>query len=151
MSRFVYVIYIRTTQQKLWDALRLPEFTTQYWVQTTQDCDWKVGSSWKLMIPDGRVGDAGEVLEFDPPRKFAVSWRNEFIPDLKEEGYSRATFELETTGDTVKLTVTHEMDKPNSKLIDGISNGWPPLLSSLKSLLETGESLVQTREWPKGV
>jgi uncharacterized protein YndB with AHSA1/START domain len=151
MSKFVYVIYIRTTQQKLWDALRLPEFTAQYWVQTTQDCDWKVGSSWKLMIPDGRVGDVGEVLEFDPPRKFVVSWRNEFIPEMKEEGYSRAAFELETTGDTVKLTVTHEMDKPNSKLIEGISNGWPPLLSSLKSLLETGESLAQTREWPKGM
>jgi uncharacterized protein YndB with AHSA1/START domain len=151
MSKFVYVIYIRTTQQKLWDALRLPEFTAQYWVQTTQDCDWKVGSSWKLMIPDGRVGDVGEVLEFDPPRKFVVSWRNEFIPEMKEEGYSRAAFELETTGDTVKLTVTHEMDKPNSKLIEGISNGWPPLLSSLKSLLETGESLAQTREWPKGL
>jgi uncharacterized protein YndB with AHSA1/START domain len=151
MSRFVYVIYIRTTQQKLWDALRLPEFTSRYWCATTQACDWTVGSSWKLMIPDGRVGDAGEVLEFDPPRKFAVSWRNEFIAELKEEGYSRATFELETTGDTVKLTVTHEMDRPDSKLIEGISNGWPPLLSSLKSLLETGESLVQTREWPKGV
>jgi uncharacterized protein YndB with AHSA1/START domain len=150
-SRFVYVIYIRTTQLKLWDALRKPEFTRRYWVNTWQDCDWKKGSSWKLMIPDGRVGDAGEVLEIDPPKKLVLSWRNEFIPDMREEGFTRATFELETMGDTVKLTLTHESDKPQSKVIDGVSNGWPSILSSLKSLLETGESLAQTREWPKGV
>jgi uncharacterized protein YndB with AHSA1/START domain len=150
-SRFVYVIYIRTTQQQLWDALRLPEFTRQYWCATTQDCDWTVGASWKMMIPDGRVGDAGEVLEIDPPNRLVLSWRNEFVPEMREDGFSRATFELESTDDTVKLTVTHESEQPNSKLIAGISNGWPPILSSLKSLLETGESLAQTREWPKGM
>jgi uncharacterized protein YndB with AHSA1/START domain len=149
-SKFVYVIYIRTTQQKLCDALRLPEFTRRYWCSTWQDCEWKKGSTWKLMIPDGRVGDVGEVLEIDPPRKLVLSWRNEFIPEMREDGYSRATFELEPTGDTIKLTVTHESDKSGSKLIEGVSNGWPPLLSSLKSLLETGESLEQTREWSKG-
>src|SRR5271165_2200467 len=150
-ARFVYVVYIRTTQQKLWDALRKPEFTRQYWQGTWQDCDWKVGSSWKLMIPDGRVGDAGQVLEFDPPRKFVVSWRNEFIPELREEEFSRVTFDLETVGDLVKLTVIHEIDKPQSILIDKVANGWPMVLSSLKTMLETGQSFPSTREWPKGM
>jgi uncharacterized protein YndB with AHSA1/START domain len=150
-SRFVYVTYIRTTPTKLWQALRDPEFTRQYWVATWQDCGWKVGDSWKLMIPDGRVGDAGEVLEMEPEKRLVLSWRNEFIPELREEGFSRMTYELEPVGDTVKLTVIHEMDRPHSKLIEGVSGGWPNLLSSLKSLLETGESLAHTREWPTGM
>jgi uncharacterized protein YndB with AHSA1/START domain len=66
-SKFVYVTYIRTTPERLWQALTDPEFTRQFWVGTTQDCDWKVGASWKLKFPDGRVGDSGEVLEIDPP------------------------------------------------------------------------------------
>jgi uncharacterized protein YndB with AHSA1/START domain len=103
------------------------------------------------MIPDGRIGDAGEVLEIEPEKRLVISWRNEFLPDLKAEGFSRCTYEIEQLGDTVKLTVLHEMDKPESKLIKGVSNGWPHLLSSLKSLLETGESLVVTRTWPKGM
>ena len=150
-SRFVYVTYIRTTPAKLWKALLNPEFTRQYWVGTWQDCQWQLGSSWKLMIPDGRVGDAGEVLEIEPERKLVLSWRNELMPELKVEGYSRLTYEIEPQGASVKLTVIHEMDKPDSKLIDKTSNGWPHLLSSLKSLLETGESLEETRTWPKGV
>ena len=104
-SRFVYVTYIRTTPEKLWQALTAPEFTRQYWAETWQDCDWKQGASWKLMIPDGRVGDTGEVLEIDPPRRLVLSWQNQFEPELKAEGHSRATFELEPEGDMVKLTV----------------------------------------------
>jgi len=150
-SSFVYVTYIRTTPEKLWQALIEPEFTRQFWVETWQDCDWKVGSSWKLMIPDGRVGDSGEVLEIEPARKLVLSWRNEFKPELHAEGYSRLTYTLEPQGDMVKLTVAHEMDKPNSKLIEGVSNGWPMVMASLKSLLETGESLEASRKWPKGM
>jgi len=148
-DRFFYVIYIRTTQEKLWDALLKPEFTRQYWAGCWHDCAWTVGASWKLMIPDGRVGDSGEIVEIDPPRKLVLSWRNEFT-EMREEGYSRATFELEAMGDMVKLTVAHEIDRPKSKLIEAVSNGWPSLLSSLKSLLETGDSLEATKHWPKG-
>ena len=149
-SRFVYVTYIRTTPEKLWQALIDPEFTRQYWVNTWQDCAWTPGASWKLMIPDGRVGDSGEVLEIEPERRLVMTWRNEFKPEMRLEGHSRLTYELEQQGDSVKLTLIHEMDKPDSKLIEGVSNGWPHILASLKSLLETGESLVETREWPKG-
>jgi uncharacterized protein YndB with AHSA1/START domain len=150
-DRFVYVTFIRTTPEKLWEALIRPEFTRQYWYETTQDCDWKTGSSWKLMISDGRVGDAGEVLEIDPPRKLVLSWRNEFRPELREEGFSRASFELEPVGDAVKLTVTHEIDRDGSKLIEAVSGGWPAVLSSLKSLLETGTPLEAMRHSPKGI
>ena len=149
-SSFVYVTYIRTTPQKLWQALIDPEFTRRYWVETWQESDWKPGASWRLMIPDGRIGDAGEVIEIEPERKLVLTWRNEFKPELREEGYSQLTYELEPQGDMVKLTLVHEMDKRGSKLIDAVSNGWPMLLSSLKSLLETGESLEASRRWPKG-
>lgn len=150
-SRFQYVIYVRTTPARLWHALIDPVSTRQYWVDTWQDCAWKVGASWRLMIPDGRVGDSGEVLEIESEKRLVLSWRNEFKPELRAEGFSRMTYDLEPIGASVKLTVTHEMDKPNSKLIEGVSGGWPHLLSSLKSLLETGQSLEESRKWPAGM
>jgi uncharacterized protein YndB with AHSA1/START domain len=149
-SRFVYVTYIRTTPEKLWQALIDPEFTRRYWCETRHESEWTPGATWRLMIPDGRVGDAGEVVEVEPPRKLVLKWRNEFKPELRAEGYSLMTCELEKQGDMVKLTVIHEMDKPDSKLINAVSNGWPMILASLKSLLETGESLEATRRWPEG-
>ena len=150
-SRFVYVTYIRTTPEKLWQALIDPEFTRQYWVETWQDCEWKVGATWRLMIPDGRVGDSGEVLEIEPGRRLVLSWSNQFVPSMREDVPSRMTYEIEPQGDSVKLTVIHESEKPDSKLIAGVSTGWPKILASLKSLLETGESLETTRRWPEGV
>jgi uncharacterized protein YndB with AHSA1/START domain len=148
-SRFVYVTYIRTSPEKLWQALIQPEFTRQYWFGTWQESGWQPGSAWKLMIPGGRIADSGEVVQIDPPRTLVLKWRKEFQPLIHEEGYSLATFTLEPQADVVKLTVTHEMDRAGSKLIEGVAHGWPPILSSLKSLLETGESLPETREWPK--
>src|SRR5277367_3984565 len=147
--KFVYVTYIRTTPEKLWQALIEPEFTRQFWVGTWQECDWKPGASWRLMIPDGRVADSGEVLEIDPPRRLVLKWRNEFKQELRAEGYSRMTYELESQGEMVKLTVTHEIDQPDSKFLQAVSNGWPMILASVKSLLETGESLEATRRWPE--
>ena len=149
--KFVYVTYIRTTPEKLWQALTTPEFNRQFFFGTTQESEWKKGASWRLMIPDGRVADSGEVLEIDPPRRLVLKWRNELMPELRAEGYSRMTCELEKQGASVKLTIVHEMDKPGSKFIESVSEGWPPILSSLKSLLETGESLEETRQWPEGM
>jgi uncharacterized protein YndB with AHSA1/START domain len=150
-SRFAYVTYIRTTPEKLWQALTDPEFTRRYWHECRHESEWKTGASWRLVIPDGRVGDSGEILEIDPPRRLVVSWRNEFIPELREEGYSRLTYELEKKGGAVKLTAIHEMDRTGSKFIQAVSGGWPLILASLKSLLETGEPLEETRHWPKGM
>jgi uncharacterized protein YndB with AHSA1/START domain len=140
MSRFVYVTYIRTTAERLWEALTEPEFTRQYWMGTHQESEWTVGSSWKLYFEDGTLADSGEVVEIERPKRLVLSWRNEFRPELTEEGYSRATMELEPVGELVKLTVTHEMAVLKSKFIEAVSGGWPMLLSSLKSLLETGEA-----------
>jgi uncharacterized protein YndB with AHSA1/START domain len=148
-SQFVYSIYIRTTPQKLWDTLLSPEFQRQFWAETWQESEWKVGASWRIMLPDGRVADTGEILEFDPYKRIVLSWRNEFKPELKSEGFSRMTYELLPQGDSVKLTVIHQMDKPGTNFIHAVSQGWPPILSSLKSLLETGEALEITRKWPK--
>jgi uncharacterized protein YndB with AHSA1/START domain len=149
-SQFVYSIYIRTTPEKLWEALLNKEFQRQFWAETWQESEWKVGAAWKIMLPDGRVADSGEILEFEPHKRIVLSWRNEFKAELKSEGFSRMTYELDQQGDCVKLTVTHQMDKPGTKFIQAVSQGWPPILSSLKSLLETGEALEITRRWPKG-
>lgn len=150
-SRFVYVIYIRTTPEKLWRALTEHEFTRKYWCETWQDCAWKKGASWKLMTPDGRVADSGEVIEIEPRRRLVLAWQNHLFKQVEAEGHSRLTYELEPAGDMVKLTLTHEMDRPDSDLIAKTSQGWPAILSSLKSLLETGESLEATRKWPEGI
>jgi len=150
-SRFVYVIYIRTTPEKLWQAMTEPALTRQFWSECWQESEWKTGSSWRLMIRDGRVGDGGEILEIEQQRRLAVSWRNEFKPEMREEGYSRMSYELEKLGGSVKLTLIHQMDRAGSKLIEAVSGGWPLILSSLKSLLETGEPLEETRRWPKGM
>ncbi len=143
-SRFVYVVFIRTTPEKLWDALRLPEFCKQYWRGTWLDSEWKKGASWKMLNAEGQLCDAGEVAEIDPPKRLVLKWQHELRPELKAEGYTRATFTLEQQGAMMKLTVVHEIDKPNSKIIEAVSNGWPAILSSLKSFLETGRA----SDWP---
>jgi uncharacterized protein YndB with AHSA1/START domain len=150
-SKFVYVTYIRTTPEKLWRALIEPEFTKQYWAGTHQVSDWKVGSDWKIMIPDGRVGDSGKVIEFDPPKRLVVTWQNQFVPGMKDEPHTTCTYELEPAGSAMKLTLTHESPVANSKHIEGVSSGWPHLLASLKSLLETGEPIIESTKWPEGI
>ncbi len=140
-SSFVYVSYIRTTPEKLWEALTSPEFQKRYWFGYYQDCDWKVGSPWKMCFADGRVADIGEVLEIDPPRRLVLKWRSEFRPELKEEGDARCVYELEPAPDAVKLTITHTIGREKSKFIEAVSGGWPMVLSSLMSFLETGKSL----------
>ena len=143
-STFIYVTFIRTTPQKLWAALTNPEVMRQYWFGMHKQCDWKVGSSWRLLFPDGRVADTGEVLEADPPRRLVLKWRNEFKPELKSEGPARCSYEIEQVGDAVKLTITHAIDRPESKLIAAVSGGWPRIVSNLKSLLETGSIVLET-------
>ncbi|MFL5238004.1 MAG: SRPBCC family protein [Rhizomicrobium sp.] len=144
-SRFVYVTYIRTTPQKLWEALTTPEFMKQYWFGVTAETDWQPGSPWKLMLADGRVADTGEILEAEPAKRLVIKWRNEFRPELKAEGYTRCTMEIEQDGDIAKLSIVHEIDVADSKTIAAVSGGWPRILSNLKSLLETGAVLQQSK------
>jgi uncharacterized protein YndB with AHSA1/START domain len=141
-SQFVYVTYIRTTPEKLFEALTKPEFTQQYWYGITHESAWTVGAEWKMKLSDGRVTDVGEVLEYDPPRRLVLKWRNEFKPELKAEGFSRCVMEIEPAGEMVKLTINHSIDRDGAKIIEAVSGGWPKILSSLKSLLETGRPLA---------
>jgi uncharacterized protein YndB with AHSA1/START domain len=149
-TSFVYVTYIRTTPEKLWAALTTPEFMRKYWFGMNIETDWKAGSPWKLVFPDGRIADAGEVVEIDKPRRLVLKWRHQLRPELHEEGYARCAMEIEPAGEVVKLTITHGIDKPGSKLIGAVSVGWPKILSSLKTLLETGAALPAIGELPRG-
>jgi len=142
-STYVYVTYIRTTAERLWTVLTTPELLRPSWYDMTFQTDWKAGAPWRLLFPDGRVADTGEVLEIDPPRRLALSWRNEFMPELKAEGVARCTIELEPVAGAVKLTIVHTMDRPDSKFIGKVADGWPRILSNLKSYLETGEVLLK--------
>jgi uncharacterized protein YndB with AHSA1/START domain len=148
-SRFIYVIYIRTTPERLWSALTGKEFSQQYWRGAHPEADWKVGGSWKLVFPDGRAADAGEIVAFEPSRRLGIRWRNEFSPELKAEGWSLCTMEIETVDEAVKLTVTHSIEREASKLIEAVSGGWPQVLSNLKSLLETGSVVLGPKYFPK--
>jgi uncharacterized protein YndB with AHSA1/START domain len=142
-STFVYVTYIRTTPEKLWSALTDPQFQEQYWFGVHCESDWTAGSSWKMCYADGRITDAGEIVESQPPRRLVIRWRHEDKPELKAEGESLCTIELEPAGRAVKLSITHTIERESSKLIRAVSGGWPPILSNLKSLLETGSVILE--------
>ncbi len=143
-STFVYVTYIRTTQEKLWSALTDDaEAVKRYWFGMQCESQWTAGSSWKMVFPDGRTCDAGEILESEPPRRLVIRWRNEWNPELQDEGDSRCTMELEASGPAVKLSITHTIEREPSKLIAAVSTYWPMILSNLKSLLETGSPVLQ--------
>ena len=141
-SSFVYVTYIRTTPDRLWAALTSREFAQQYWRGAHPEAEWKVGGSWKLAYPDGRLCDMGEIVAFEPPKRLSIRWRNEWKPEFKAEGWSLCTMEIEPEGEAVKLTVTHSMEREGSKFIAAVSEGWPQILSNLKSLMETGSVIL---------
>ena len=146
-STFVYVSYIRTTPEKLWSALTDAEFMEQYWFGMRCESQWRAGSPWKLVSGDGQIFDAGEIVEAQPPRRLVIRWQNQKRPELKAEGASLCTMELEPSGSAVKLTITHAIEREASKLIEAVSVGWPKVISNLKSLLETG-SAVQRDPYP---
>jgi uncharacterized protein YndB with AHSA1/START domain len=140
-SEFVYVSYIRITPEKLWHALTTPEIIKQYRFGMRVESDWKVGAAWR-MFADGSLMDSGEILESISPKRLVMSWLNQWEPEFKAEGYTRCVYELEPTEAAVKLTLTHSMERPDSRFIAAVSEGWPLVISNLKSLLETGEVAV---------
>jgi uncharacterized protein YndB with AHSA1/START domain len=144
-SSFVYVTFIRTTPEKLWSALTDPIQMKEYWFGMQIKTEWKSGAEWQMVFPDGRVADTGEILELERPKRIRLKWRNEFKPELKAEGFSLCTMELEPVGAAVRLTITHTIERADSRFIRAVSGGWPKILSNLKSLLETGEvALTET-------
>jgi uncharacterized protein YndB with AHSA1/START domain len=137
-SKFDYVTYIRTTPEKLWRALTTPEIIKKYRFGMSVESEWKVGSTWR-MYADGRLMDSGEILENVPQKRLVMSWRCEWKPEFKAEGNSRCVYEIEPTRASGKLTLTHSIERPDSKFIGAVSMGWPMVISNLKSLLETGD------------
>ena len=146
-SRFVYVTCIRTTPEKLWLALTDVEFMRQYWFGVHCESRWKAGSSWKLVYPNGRISDAGEIVEAAPPRRLTIRWQHQDKPELKAEGESHLTMELGPGGPAVKLSITHTIEREPSNFIAAVSGAWPMVISNLKSLLETG-SIVLENPYP---
>jgi uncharacterized protein YndB with AHSA1/START domain len=143
-STFIYVTYIRTTPERLWSALTEDvEFMKQYWFGTHCESKWTPGSSWKMVHPNGTVSDAGEIAEAVPPRRLVIRWQHQAKPELKAEGESLCTMELEPSGTAVKLSITHTIEREPSKLIEAVSGGWPKIISNLKSLVETGSAVLQ--------
>ena len=138
---FVYTTYIETTPEKLWEALTSSEFSKRYWWDTSVVSDWKVGSPFSLVL-NGRTTDVGEILEADPPQLLSYSFRHILNEAAARERPWRVSFVLEAHGKLVKLTLTHDDFAEDSVILDGISKGWPAIMSSLKSLLESGEPLI---------
>ncbi|MGA2493503.1 MAG: SRPBCC family protein [Roseiarcus sp.] len=145
ISRFVYVTYIRTTPEELWAALTKAEFIKQYWFGVNIETDWKAGSPWKMVYPDGLVTDEGEVAECDPPRRLALRWRHKWKPELAADGEAFCVIELEPVEGAVKLTINHTVARTDSKLIEAVGGGWPRILANLKSLLETGQTILKPK------
>ena len=141
-SRFLYITYIRAPAQTVWDALTDPATNKVFWSGYHQESSWKVGADFAIVGPEGNAWDSGKVLAFEPPRHFSVTWLHLHDEAMKAEGESTCSFDLEAlTPEMTKLTVTHAMPLAESKLIGAVSTGWPMIMSSLKSLLETGRPL----------
>lgn len=153
-NEFVYTTYIRTTPEALWQALTEPAFTSRYWgAELTSD--WQVGSTVSWTYAEATMADpAQRVLVADRPYRLSYTWHaitDSFaqmidaepavVAALRAEPLSHVLFEIEEAGERVKLTVTHGGFEPDSQILPGISNGWPEILASLKTLLETGEPL----------
>jgi uncharacterized protein YndB with AHSA1/START domain/DNA-binding transcriptional ArsR family regulator len=156
---FVYTTYIRTTPEQLWQALTDPAFTDRYW-GLTFDSDWKPGSTMTWHQRGTTTADPEQVvLESDPPRRLSYTWHTmtdelaealdmteDAVAHIRAEQRSKVTFEIEPLGEVVKLTVVHDGFEAGSLMATMVSRGWPSVVSNLKTLLETGETLPPTTE-----
>lgn len=140
-TRFVYVTYIVSTPEKVFEAITSPDVARRYWAHENVS-DWRPGSRWQhVSINEARtVQLVGEVIENSPPSRLVISWANE-TEAQDPEAYSRVTFEIEPYEDMVRLTVTHDDLVVGSGMANGVTKGWPIVLSSMKSYLETGRGL----------
>jgi uncharacterized protein YndB with AHSA1/START domain len=139
----VYTIYIASTPERVWQALTSAEFSRKYSSGFAIEADLRVGGTFIARASDGSVHIDGRVIECDPPRKLTVTW-NVNWPELVEKlGPTLVTYEIEPAGDTVKLTMLQSHDRPISDdVLSGGRQGWPAILSSMKSLIETGHAMT---------
>jgi uncharacterized protein YndB with AHSA1/START domain len=146
----VYTIYIASTPEKVWQALTTAEFSRKYFSGFAVEAELKVGGAFVVRAPDGSVHISGEVIECDPPRRLTITWNVNWPALVEKLGVTLVTYEIERAGDAVRLTMTEAHDRPISDdILSGGRSGWPAILSSLKSLLETGEALVIKMEPPR--
>ena len=141
--KFVYVIYIAAPIERIWQALTDPKLTEQYWFGYRIASDWKIGSHYVVDKDGVPPFDKGIVLECDPPRRLSYTWHPQY-QNVLHEPHSRVTFELVPFESEVQLTVIHDEFEADSKVFESVSGGWPKVLSSLKSLLETGNGLMSS-------
>jgi uncharacterized protein YndB with AHSA1/START domain/DNA-binding transcriptional ArsR family regulator len=135
----VFEIYIKTTPEQLWHAITDPEIRAKYQFGAGVTSDWKVGSSYQMQAGEFVLGE-GEILEIDPPRRLVQSATMLWSDDVKSEGITRISWDIEAVGDSCRLTVTHDQLREGAN--DELYGGWPMILSGLKTWLETGELLT---------
>ena len=147
---FVYTIYINSRPEKVWQALTTAEFSRKYFSGLAVETELKVGGAFVVRMPDGSTHISGEVIECDPPRKLTITWNVNWPGVVEKLGVTLVTYEIEPAGDgTIRLTVTQAHDRPISDdILSGGRTGWPAILSSLKSVLETGDALTIKMEPP---
>ena len=139
----VYTIYIASTPEKLWNAMTSAEFSRQYFFGNAVEVDLRVGGAYVVRTPDGALHISGEVIECAPLRKLTVTFNVNWPGLIEKLGPTIVTYEIEQAGDAVRLTMIEAHDRPLSDdILEGGRQGWPAILSSLKSLLETGQPLV---------
>ena len=139
----VYTIYIASTPEKVWEALTRAEFSRKYFSGHAVEVDLRVGGAFIMRTPDGGLHISGEVIECEPPRKLTVTFNVNWPALVEKLGPTLVTYEIEQTGDAVKLTMLQSHDREiTDDILSGGRTGWPAILSSLKSLLETGNAMV---------
>ena len=138
----VYEIYIRSTAERIWKAITTPEFTRQYFHRMAIQSDKKIGSPVRFLYEDGRLGCEGVLREYDPPKRLSYTWRFLFDEAMAAERPSTVTFEITPMGEACRLRIVHGDFDADGKVYPMISEGWAEVVSSLKSLLETGTPLA---------
>jgi uncharacterized protein YndB with AHSA1/START domain len=141
--KFVYVTFIRATPEKVWEALTMADLTEKYWFGYRVSAEGKPGDHMTAMSPAGQKAHDDPILESDPPRRLVYGWKP-LYKDVPNERASSVTFELKSIKGQTRLTVTHDDFDEGSRIFEMISSGWPAVLSSLKSFLETGQGLEPT-------
>jgi uncharacterized protein YndB with AHSA1/START domain len=152
MDATIYVTYIASTPEKVWEALTSCEFTKQYFFGRCVESDWKPGSRWTLRMESGQIDVEGEVLESEPPRRLRLTWHvnldahkdmpKEWLEEARALPETIVTYEIDPLGNVVRLTMTEDHAGPiPEKFLQGGRTGWPVILSGLKTLVETGRPL----------
>jgi uncharacterized protein YndB with AHSA1/START domain len=146
----IYTIYIAATPERVWQALTSAEFSRKYFSGFAIEAELKIGGAFIARAPDGSVHISGEVIECEPLRKLTVTWNVNWPALVEKLGPTLVTYQIEQAGDAVKLTLIQSHDRAiDDDILSGGRQGWPAILSSLKSLLETGEALVIKMEPPQ--